>query len=178
VFFTSDNGPCACCAHQVEFFDSNGPLRGVKREVYEGGIRVPMIVRWPGRIPAGRTSQTIWAFWDVMPTLEELVGLTPSMAIDGISYLNDLLGKKQNRQHDYFYWDYGHVRDTYMQAVRSGKWKGVKRGVNAPIELYDLDNDIGETNDLAGSHPDIVLKLQEMMKDAYVPSADYPIGGF
>ena len=178
VFFTSDNGPCACCAHQVEFFDSNGSLRGVKREVYEGGIRVPMIVRWPGRIPAGRTSQTVWAFWDVMPTLEELAGLPPSKAIDGISYLNDLLGKKQNRRHDYFYWDYGHVRDTYMQAVRSGKWKSVKRGVSAPIELYDLDNDTGEMNDLAGSHPDIVLKLQEMMREAYVPSADYPIGGF
>ncbi len=177
VFFTSDNGPCACCAHQVEFFDSNGPLRGVKREMYEGGIRVPMIVRWPGKVPVGRVSDTIWAFWDFLPTVEELAGLPPSKNIDGISFLNELMGKTQTKQHDYLYWDYGHVRDTYMQAVRLGKWKGIKQGVNAPVELYDLSADIGESNDVAAANPAIVAQIKAKMKEAYVASEDYPIGG-
>jgi arylsulfatase A-like enzyme len=177
VFFTSDNGPCDCCAHDVEFFESNGELRGVKREMYEGGIRIPMIVRWPGKVPVNRVSDTIWAFWDFLPTVEELAGLPPSKNIDGISFLNELLGKPQTKQHDYLYWDYGHVRDTYMQAVRMDKWKGIKLGVNASVELYDLSRDIGEINNVAEGNPEVVKRIEEKMKEAYVPSEDYPISG-
>lgn len=177
VFFTSDNGPCDCCAHQIEFFNSNGEFRGVKRDMYEGGIRIPMIVRWPGHVTAGRVSETIWAFWDFLPTVEELAGLPPLQNINGISYLNDILDKPQLEKHEYFYWDYGHVRTTYMQAVRFGKWKGINMGVNAPFELYDLSTDIGETNNLAEANPDIVAQIKSKMKEAYVASEDYPIGG-
>jgi len=177
VFFTSDNGPCDCCAHDVEFFESNGPFRGVKREMYEGGIRIPMIVRWPGKIPVDRLSDTIWAFWDFLPTVEELAGLPPSKNIDGISFSNDLLGRTQTRQHDYLYWDYGHVRDTYMQAVRMGKWKGIRQGSGTALELYDLNNDVGENHNVAEANPKVVKQIEEKMKEAYVASEDYPIGG-
>jgi len=177
VFFTSDNGPCDCCSHQIEFFESNGDLRGVKRDMYEGGIRIPMIVRWPGQVPVGRVSETIWAFWDFLPTVEDLAGLPISKNINGISYLNELLGKPQTEEHEYFYWDYGHVRDTYMQAVRFGKWKGINMGVNAPFELYDLSTDIGEINNVAEANPDIVTQIKAKMEEAYVASEDYPIGG-
>ncbi|MBD3268337.1 sulfatase-like hydrolase/transferase, partial [bacterium] len=128
IFFTSDNGPCRTPSHDIEFFNSNGPLRGRKREMYEGGIRIPMIARWPGHIPAGRVSEQIWAFWDVMPTLADLAGLPMPKNIDGISMLPALLGKTQARQHDYLYWDYGHSRQTFWQAIRAGKWKGIRKG--------------------------------------------------
>ncbi len=177
VFFTSDNGPCDSRLHQIEFFDSNGELRGVKRDMYEGGIRIPMIVRWPGHVPADRVSETIWAFWDFLPTVEELADLPPSKNINGISYLNDILGKPQIEKHEYFYWDYGHVRDTYEQAVRFGKWKGISRGIDAPFELYDLSEDIGETKNIYADNPDIVVQIKAQMNEAYVPTDDYPIGG-
>ncbi len=177
VFFTSDNGPCDCCSHDVEFFESNGKLRGVKREMYEGGIRIPMIVRWPGKVPAERESDALWAFWDFLPTVEELAGLPPSKNIDGISFLNEMLGKTQTKQHEYLYWDYGHVRDTYMQAIRMGKWKGIRLGSGTAIELYDLNNDIGENHNVAEANPKVVKQIEEKMKEAYVASGDYPIGG-
>jgi arylsulfatase A-like enzyme len=176
LFFTSDNGPSAERLHKVEFFDSNGPLRGVKRDLYEGGIRVPMLVRWPGQVPAGRVSDQIWAFWDVMPTLAELAGLPPPEGIDGISMLPTLLGREQTQQqHDYLYWDYGHVRDEYKQAVRFGDWKAVRNGRNAPLELYDLADDIAETRNVAQQHPDIVSRVEQIIKEAYIESPQYPI---
>jgi arylsulfatase A-like enzyme len=177
VFFTSDNGPCDCCAHQVDFFKSGGPLRGVKREMYEGGIRVPMIVRWPGKVPKGRVSDQVWAFWDILPTFEEIAGLPVSKNIDGLSFLNDIMGKQQKDQHDYLYWDYGHVRDVYMQAVRMDQWKGIRKGVGSKIELYNLENDIGETRNIAAENPQIVAQIEEKMKEAFVATEDYPIGG-
>ncbi|MCP4645057.1 MAG: arylsulfatase [bacterium] len=175
VFFTSDNGPSAESSHSVEFFDSNGPLRGVKRDLYEGGIRVPMIARWPGRVPEGRASDQVWAFWDVLPTLAELAGLPVPEETDGISMAPTLAGRDQAQQHDYLYWDYGHVRGGFSQAVRSGDWKGVRRGPDGPIELYDLSSDVGETHDLAGEKPDIVARIAAMIEEAYTPSPDYPI---
>jgi arylsulfatase A-like enzyme len=177
VFFTSDNGPYdGSTIHSVEFFDSNGPLRGVKRDVYEGGIRVPFIARWPSKISAGQVSNQVVAFWDVMPTLAELVGLPVPAGIDGISMLPALLGQPQ-QDHEYLYFDYGHVRNVYKQAVRWGDWKGVRVGVGSPIELYDLQRDVGETTDLASEHPEIVEKIEKMMAEARVPSEDYPIKG-
>ncbi len=177
VFFTSDNGPYnGSTVHSVEFFDSNGPLRGVKRDVYEGGIRVPFIARWPGKIPAGQVSDQVLAFWDMMPTFAELTGLPIPPHTDGISMLPVLLGKPQ-QDHEYLYWDYGHVRRTYKQAVRWGNWKGVRVGVGSPLELYDLETDPGETTNLAADQPAIVSRIDGIMKTALVPSKEYPIKG-
>jgi len=175
VFFTSDNGPSAERVHDVEFFNSNGPLRGVKRDLYEGGIRVPMVVRWPGQVPPGRTSDQVWAFWDVMPTLAELAGLPPCKGIDGISMLPTLLGQEQKENHDYLYWDYGHVRDEFKQAVRLGNWKGVRNKQGTPLELYDLLNNVAETRNVAQLHQDVVSRIERIIKEAYKESPDYPI---
>jgi arylsulfatase A-like enzyme len=110
VFFTSDNGPCLTKSHDPEFFNSNGPFRGVKRDMNEGGIRVPLIARWPGKVPAGKSIEQIWAFCDLMPTLADFAGLLKPEGIDGISMKPALLGKEQKEQHEYLYWDYGHCR--------------------------------------------------------------------
>ncbi len=177
IFFTSDNGPCPTESHDVEFFNSNGPLRGVKRELYEGGIRVPMIARWPGNVPAGRVSDQVWAFWDVMPTFAELAGLPPISDIDGFSMVPALMGKTQKEQHDYLYWDYGHSRKTFWQAVRSGEWKGVRKGAigtECPLELYNLEQDISEQHNVANQNPDVVKKIEAIMSEAYEPSEFYP----
>jgi arylsulfatase A-like enzyme len=174
VFFTSDNGPDTASIHDIEYFDSNGPLRGVKRTLYEGGVRVPMIVRWPGKVPAGRTSDQVWAAWDVLPTAAELAGLPVPKAIDGISMTPTLLGKPQRAQHDYLYWDYGHVRDAYMQAVRFGDWKAVRNHTDQPIELYELATDLGEQNNVAARHPDVVAQAERLIRAARTSSDDYP----
>ncbi|MBI3117079.1 MAG: arylsulfatase [Candidatus Hydrogenedentes bacterium] len=173
--FTSDNGPSAEAVHSPDFFESNGPLRGTKRELYEGGIRVPMIARWPGRVPANRECDQVWAFWDILPTLAELAGLPPVAGIDGISMAPALLGREQTRQHEYLYWDYAHVRGTFSQAVRAGNWKGIRNGPGAPLELYDLAQDLGETRDLSNQFPDVVERIERFVEAAYVASPDYPI---
>jgi len=126
-------------------------------------------------VPAGRVSDQIWAFWDVMPTLTELAGLPPLKGTDGISMLPTLLGKEQKQDHDCLYWDYGHVRGNYKQAVRLGNWKGVRNKPGAPLELYDLLKDIGETRDVAQQHPDVVSRIEQSIKEAYVDSPQYPI---
>lgn len=174
VLFTSDNGSYKGSPIPIKFFDSNGKLRGGKRDQYEGGIRIPMIARWPGKVPAGRVSDQVWAFWDFLPTAAELVGLPAPKGIDGISMLPALLGKKQ-KSHDYLYWDYGHVRKTYKQAVRMGDWKGVRNGVRAPVELYNLSDDVGETRNVASEHPQVVSQIEEIMRTARDDSEDYPI---
>lgn len=176
VFFTSDNGPYQGSQIPVEFFDSNGIFRGGKRDLYEGGIRVPMIVRWPGKVPAGRVSDQVWAFWDFLPTAAELAGLPAPKDIDGISMLPVLLSKRQ-KSHEYLYWDYGHVRKTYKQAVRMGNWKGVRNGLRAPTELYNLRDDPGETRNVASQHPQVVSQIEEIMRAARTDSENYPIGG-
>ena len=173
VFFTSDNGPYKGSPIPIEFFDSNGILRGGKRDNYEGGIRVPMIARWPGKIKAGTTNDHIWAFWDFMPTAAELAGLPEPKSIDGISVLPTLLGKKQ-KKHKYLYWDYGHVRKTFKQAVRMGKYKALKI-TDKPFELYDLSKDPGETKNIADEHPKIVAKIETIMTKALGVSEDYRI---
>ena len=175
VFFTSDNGPSAEALHQPSFFQSGGPLRGVKRDLYEGGIRVPMIARWPGKVPAGKVSDQVWAFWDVLPTLAELAGAEPPRGLDGISLAPMLLGQPQTRQHEYLYWDYGHTRGKYLQAVRIGDWKGVRNGVGSPLELYNLKIDLGETRDVAPAHPEVVERIQQVMTNAGQADPNYPI---
>jgi arylsulfatase A-like enzyme len=176
IIFTSDNGPCKTVSHDPEFFDSNGPFNGYKRDLLEGGIRVPLVARWPGKVPAGATSDQVWTFWDVLPTFAEIAGLPEPKDIDGISMLPTLLGKEQPESHDYLYWDYGHCREVYQQALRMDDWKGIRVGQNAPIALYDLNTDPGETRDVAQAHPDVVNQIEAHMKAAVTPSPDYPVG--
>ncbi|MDX1563842.1 MAG: arylsulfatase [Phycisphaeraceae bacterium] len=158
VFFTSDNGPHNEGGHKHTFFDSNGPLRGYKRDLYDGGIRVPFIARWPGRIKPGTVSGHSSAFWDFLPTACELAGAEVPGHVDGISYLPELLGKPQ-KKHDYLFWKAGR-----RIAVRSGKWKYVTYGKRD--ELYDLSVDIGESNNLAAGHPDVLRRLKDYATEA------------
>jgi len=174
VIFTSDNGSYQGSPIPIQFFDSNGPLRGGKRDVYEGGIRIPFIARWAGEIPAGRVSDHVLAFWDMMPTLAEVAGLPAPRGIDGLSMLSALKGEPAP-EHEYLYFDYGHRRPKYVQAVRSGNWKGVRVGARSPLELYDLATDLGEEHDVAAAHPDVVERLEGYMKEAFAPDENYRI---
>jgi arylsulfatase A-like enzyme len=173
VLFSSDNGPTFNGGVDAAFFRSAGPFRGLKTEVYEGGIRVPFLAWWPGHISPGTTSDHISAFWDVMPTVAEATGADTPDVIDGISFLPTLLGQPDRQaQHEYLYWEY-HGRWDGAQAVRMDRWKGVRVGghsnPDAPIELYDLATDIGETTDLAAAYADVVRQIQAIM-DARTPS--------
>lgn len=172
VFFCSDNG----AAFRFEgVLDSSGPLRGRKRDMYEGGIRVPMIVRWPGKIRAGQVSEHVWYFADVMPTLAELAGAgkyVPS-GIDGISVVPTLLGRaEEQKKHEYLYWEWHlydwskreNVPNGLMQAVRMGKWKAVRHRSDEAFELYDLEKDVGEENNLAGQHSGVMRKIEAYIK--------------
>jgi uncharacterized sulfatase len=163
VIFTSDNGPHNEGGHDHQYFDSNGPLRGFKRDLYDGGIRAPTIARWPGVIPAGTTSDEPLAAYDWLPTACELAGVPQPADIDGISYLPTLRGQTQS-SHEYLFWSYENKR-----AVRLGNWKAVVPGKNKPLELYDLATDIGETSDVAGEQADIVQRMQQIMDVAYTP---------
>ena len=174
VFFTSDNGPHREGGHDPDFFQSRGPLRGIKRDLYEGGIRVPTLARWPGKIKPGQVSDQVWAFWDVLPTLAELGGGKAPSGIDGISMVPALLGKTQ-KQHEYLYWEF-HERG-FRQAIRMGDWKGVRLAKGAKIELYDLKKDLGEENDIAGQHPDVVSKIERLMETARTESKEFPVTG-
>ena len=151
-------------------------LCGAARDLYEAGIRVPFIARWKGVVPAGGISHEIIAAQDMMPTLAELAGTPLGMDTDGISLVNALLGKPVITRHRYLYWDYGHNRDVYQQAVRLGDWKGVKRGTNGPVELYYLGADIGETTNLADRYPEIVGEIGWIMKTATTPNPRYEVG--
>jgi arylsulfatase A-like enzyme len=170
VFFTSDNGPHREGGNNSDFNDSNGPLKGVKRDLTEGGIRVPMIVRWPGHIEEGSTSHFAGAFWDVMPTLAELAGTGKQVPgdIDGLSFLPSLLQKGTQTEHEYLYWAF--YERGGSRALRSGDWKAVQQPIHSPVRLYDLKEDLGEELDVAAAHPDLVKKLTEQMDAAYAPS--------
>ncbi len=173
VFFTSDNGPHLEGGADPDFFDSNGPLKGYKRDLYEGGIRVPLLVRYPGKIIPGTTTSHISAFWDMLPTLAEIAGASYSHPTDGLSMMPTLLGSSSQPQHEYLYWEF-HEKGGRV-AIRKDGWKAVKYDVlsapNRPFELYDLTNDIGETNNLAAAHPDIIDEMESILKEAHVPSS-------
>ena len=173
VFFSSDNGPHKEGGVDPKFFGSSGPLRGIKRDLYEGGIRVPMIVRWPGHVKAGSTNDQVWAFWDFLPTAAELAGVKPPPGIDGISMAPTLFGSKQTNQHEFLYWEF-HERG-FQQAARTGDWKAVKPATDKPTELYNLKTDPGESENVAGEHPDIVAKIEEYLKTARTESKHWPI---
>jgi len=172
ILFTSDNGPHAEGGHKPGFFESGGPLRGIKRDMYEGGIRVPAIAWWPGKIQAGVKSDQVWAFWDFLPTCAELAGAPAPSGIDGISFVPALYGKPV-RPRDYLYWEF-HERG-FNQAVRMGDWKGVRLKSTGPVELYDLKSDISERNNVAAQHPDIVKKIEHILATARTDSAEFPI---
>jgi arylsulfatase A-like enzyme len=170
VFFTSDNGPHREGGCDPDFNDSNGPLRGMKRDLYDGGIRVPLIVRWPGKIRPGTTSGLISAFWDFLPTACELAGAKPPQNTDGISYLPTLLGDDaQQQKHESLYWEYAGT-----MAVRAGKWKAVGNPRGNRFELYDLESDPGESKNLAADNPQIVERIKKIMTAAHA-AEDHPI---
>jgi arylsulfatase A-like enzyme len=173
IFFTSDNGPHKEGGVKPEFLGSSGPLRGIKRDMYEGGIRVPMIACWPGKIPPQSVSDQVWAFWDFLPTAAELAGVKPPDGVDGISMLPALLGKKQTNQHEFLYWEF-HEGGS-KQAVRMGSWKAVRKSPGSPLELYDLASDLGETNNVAGSQPRVVGKIEDYLKTARTESEHWPL---
>jgi len=169
VFFCSDNG----AARRFErVHNSCGPMRGFKRSMYEGGIRVPMIARWPGKIRPGTVSNLPWYFPDVMPTLAELARETKHVpgGIDGISIVPTLLGEqatgRKQKEHEYLFWEHRGI-----WAARKGNWKAVlhprKKNRKRQLELYDLSKDIGEKDDLAGKYPKIAAQMEAIIKQAY-----------
>jgi len=177
VLFSSDNGPHKEGGADPTFFDSNGVLRGIKRDVYEGGIRVPLIARWPGRIAAGSGSDHVSAFWDFLPTCCELAGVPALQGVDGISYLPTLLGQSEKQQkHEYLYWEFH--EEGKKQAVRLGDWKGVRFNVakdpSGPIELYNLQDDLGEERNIADGHPEVVRQIAEIMSSDRTSSEHWP----
>ena len=173
IFFTSDNGPHREGGNNPAFFQSSGPWRGLKRDLYEGGIRVPFIVRWPGHIEPGSVSHQLTALWDFLPTAAELAGLRPPENVDGISILPTLLNQKQTNQHAFLYWEF-HERGT-QQAVRSQDWKALRLGPEEPLQLYNLSSDPGETNNVAAQHPDVVQTMESYLQSARTESPHWPI---
>ncbi len=180
VMFTSDNGPHREGGHKPDFFDSNGPLKGHKRDLTEGGIRVPMLARWPGRIKPGSITDHISAFWDVMPTLCDLAGTAAADGIDGLSFLPTLLGQAdRQKQHPYLYWEF--YERGGKRAARKGRWKAVQTGLHkkppGPVRLYDLEEDLGETTDVADAHPEIVDEMKRIFAEAHAPSEIWQFRG-
>jgi len=154
IIFTSDHGPHNDGGHDHEYFDSNGPLRGYKRDLYEGGIRVPMIARWPKAIEAGAVSDYPSAFWDFLPTFCDVAGIEIPEGLDGRSIVPVFKGR-QFEPNRALHWVFD-MRKTTKRAVRWGKWKAVRPADNQPWELYDLERDIGEMTDLANEHPKVL----------------------
>jgi arylsulfatase A-like enzyme len=177
VIFTSDNGPMPA-EEFTDFFDSNGPLEGGKRDLYEGGIRIPFIARWPGKITAGTQSDHISAFWDFLPTACEIAGAEIPKDIDGISYLPTLLGEEQP-VHQYLYWEF--PEKGYKVALRKGKWKAIRNNMeedpDGPIELYNLEDDIGEENNVAEANPETTQQLTRLLEEAHSRSERFPMPG-
>ena len=175
VFFTSDNG--AAAATWTDYFRSSGNLRGAKRDFYEGGIRVPMLVRWPERIVAGSSSNHIWGFHDFLATALDLAGGAAPVGTDGISVVPTLLGSGEQAEHEYLYWELPRydggsgtfLDETPSQGLRMGKWKAVRPAPDAELELYDLESDPGETQDMAAHEPAIMARVQALLEAARQP---------
>ncbi|MES1159661.1 MAG: sulfatase-like hydrolase/transferase, partial [Bacteroidota bacterium] len=170
IIFTSDNGTAANAGVDGPWFNSGGPFKSQpgwgKGFVYEGGIRMPFLIQWPGKIKSGSVTTHIAATWDFMPTLSQIIGIPSPKNIDGISYLPTVLqNNTQQKDHPYLYWEF--PESGGQQAVRIGQWKGIRQNIkkgNLKIQLFDLATDIQETHDIADSHPDIVKQMEEIMK--------------
>ncbi len=172
IIFSSDNGAHAEGGADPEYFNSTGGLRGIKRDLYEGGVRVPMIVKWPGKIEAGRESAHISAFWDVLPTVADIVEVAAPDCIDGLSFLPELLGQKQEA-HSHLYWEF--YERNGRQAVRQGKWKAVRYEVAydyeaTPVELYNLEEDPYEEHNVVRQYPEKAAAMLALIKESHVPS--------
>lgn len=176
IIFTSDNGTHVEGGHDPFAFDSNGAFRGSKRDLYEGGIRTPFIVQWPGHIRAGSVSFHVSAFWDFMATICDLLGEPVPVSCDGISYLPSLLGKGEQKQHGYLYWEF-HEHGG-KQAVLKDNWKLIRLKVDnypaSTYELYNLSSDPSELMDVSKQYPEKVKMLMELMDEAHVPSKLFP----
>jgi len=168
VFYTSDNGPNTPFLKDLK---SNEPFQGIKRTLHEGGIRAGMAVRWPGHTPAGFTSDFVWGMRDVFPTVCELAGASGHDQLDGISVLPTLLGRQQD-PHPHLYWEFP---KNSQQAVRMGRWKGLRFGTKAPIQLFDLDLDPTEQNNIAKQQPEIVQKVARIMDASHEPNQFWPL---
>jgi arylsulfatase A len=180
VMFSSDNGPVydRLGGTDSDYFDSNGPSRGHKGSLYEGGIRVPLVAKWPGRIPPGQVTDHVAAFWDVMPTIAEVTGTTPPEEIDGHSFAPTLTGSGEQRPPEFLYWEF----QAYggQQAVRMGNWKGIRQNMlrknsdPLKIELYNLADDAGESTDVAAEQPEVVAQIRQIMQREHTPSELFP----
>ena len=177
IIFTSDNGATFNGGYDRDFFEGNKPLRGMKTQLWDGGIRVPCIAAWPGKIKPGQTSGYIGASWDFLPTYAELAGAAVPAGIDGQSIIPTLLGGRPQPAHEVLYWETvagGH------QALRMGDWKALRLGAakapDAPVQLFNLVTDPGETTDVAASHPDILTKATALLKSSRFPSPEFPMG--
>lgn len=176
VLFTSDNGPHREGGHDPSYFNSSGGFRGIKRQLHEGGMRVPMIAYWPDRIRKGRRSDHPGASWDLLPTFASMLAAKAPAGIDGISLLPLLTGNGKQEQHEFLYWEFH--EDGGRQAVRMGKWKGVRQQAmkiaDAPIELYDLSNDPAESRDISASQPEVVARIRKVMQTQHIENKDFP----
>jgi arylsulfatase A-like enzyme len=175
IFFTSDNGPTYNGGSDSPYFDSAGPFRSdrewAKGFLHEGGIRVPLIVTWPGKVQPGTRSDRIGAFYDLLPTLCEIVNEDVPEYSDGISFLSTLLGKDESREHDFLYWEF--PENNGQQAVRMGKWKGIRENIdqgNLVIQLFDLENDIREEHDVSADHPEVITQIRAIMEAQHRPA--------
>ena len=174
IIFSSDNGPHVEGGHDPEYFDSNGILNGTKRDVYEGGIRVPMIASWPGSIAQGSESDHVSAFWDFLPTMAELAKQPAPTETDGVSMLPTLLGKPDQKQHEYLYWEFAEKGGRV--AIRKGNWKAVRymasSDPHSPLEVYDLTTDPSESINVASKHPDVASDLRTLVENARTTPAN------
>lgn len=173
VFFTSACGPPRPPETQTESLRSSGPLRGAKGDLHEGGIRMPMIAWAPGKVPAGRVSDQVWAAWDFLPTVIELTGAPKLKGIDGISMARSLYGLTQTNQHAFLYWE-SHAPHS-QQALRQGSWKGVRLALEQPLALYNLEADPQESKDVSSQHPELVQKMEEILKKARTDHPRWPL---
>ncbi|HEX5219030.1 MAG TPA: arylsulfatase [Verrucomicrobiae bacterium] len=173
VIFTSDNGPHREGGVDPKFHNSSGGLRGIKRDLYEGGIRVPMIVRWPQRIKPGQVSDFPWAMWDLLPTAADMALTKPPENTDGISVYPLLIGRAQTNRHDFLYWEF-HERG-FQQAARMGDWKAVRPQRDEPLELYNLKTDLSEKENVAQKNPEVVAKFENYFKNARTDDPQWPM---
>jgi arylsulfatase A-like enzyme len=173
ILFASDNGAHREGGNNPEFFESSGPLRGIKRDLYDGGIRTPFIARWTGTVKPAQVSDALFAFWDFLPTCAELAGAKAPAGIDGISFVPALKGQPMAKR-EYLYWEF-HERG-FSQAVRLDNWKGVRKASRKnPIELYDVVRDPGESANVAAQNPGVVKRIGEIMISARLDSPSFPI---
>ena len=176
VIFSSDNGPHQEGGADPDFFDSNGPWKGYKRDLYEGGIRVPMIVQWPGHVAEGAQTDFMCSFWDMMPTFRTILDPdSENDGLDGISLLPLLEGRDGQEEHEYLYFEFA---ERMSQAARKGPWKLIRldiEGDNDRYELYNIDSDPGEEHDLAAENPEKVEELKAIMAEAHVPNSNFPL---